>query len=124
MFFIPMIFMLCATLTSLVQTIIKKFQVITTPDAVWGDWFQLIFALAMTILAIILVIEGIQTFSKCYSAFNEPMPMMFPLDKRNQIRFRSDRHSPPRYVLIYCNGCPMIWNAFKSSIVGVTPTRC
>ena len=64
MFFIPMIFMLCATLTSLVQTIIKKFGVIATPDAVWGDWFQLIFALAMTILAVILVIEGIQTFSK------------------------------------------------------------
>ena len=64
MFFIPMIFMLCATLTSLIQTIIKKFGVITTPEAVWGDWFQLIFALAMTVLAIILVVEGIQTFSK------------------------------------------------------------
>ena len=36
------------------------------PDssAVWGDWFQLIFALAMAILAVILVVEGFQTFSK------------------------------------------------------------
>ncbi|MCR4740090.1 MAG: carbon starvation protein A [Lachnospiraceae bacterium] len=64
MFFIPMVFMLCATLTSLVMTIIKKCKLITTPDAVWGDWFQLIFALAMAILAVILVIEGVQTFKK------------------------------------------------------------
>jgi carbon starvation protein len=30
----------------------------------WGNWFQLIFALAMTVLAVILVIEGVQTFAK------------------------------------------------------------
>nr|MCR4787229.1 carbon starvation protein A [Lachnospiraceae bacterium] len=68
MFFIPMIFMLCATLTSLVLTIINKCKLIAgmVPDsaAAWGDWFQLVFALAMTILAVILVIEGIQTFQK------------------------------------------------------------
>ncbi|MCR4991400.1 MAG: carbon starvation protein A [Lachnospiraceae bacterium] len=68
MFYIPMVFMLCATLTSLVQTIIKKCKLIAgmVPDssAVWGDWFQLIFALAMAILAVILVVEGFQTFSK------------------------------------------------------------
>ena len=62
MFFIPMIFMLCATLTSLVQTIIKKFGAIGGGEAVWGDWFQLIFALAMAVLAVILVVEGVQTF--------------------------------------------------------------
>ena len=64
MFFIPMVFMLCATLTSLVQTIIKKFGLIGGGEAVWGDWFQLVFALAMAILAVILVVEGVQTFSK------------------------------------------------------------
>ncbi|MCR4851749.1 MAG: carbon starvation protein A [Lachnospiraceae bacterium] len=64
MFFIPMVFMLCATLTSLVQTIIKKFGAIGGGEAVWGDYFQLVFALAMTVLAVILVIEGIQTFAK------------------------------------------------------------
>jgi len=62
MFYIPMAFMLCATLTSLVLTVKKKLSVITTPEAVWGDWFQLIFAAAMAVLAIILVIEGIQAF--------------------------------------------------------------
>ncbi len=64
MFYIPMVFMLCATLTSLVMTIIKKFGTIAGGTAVWGDYFQLVFALAMAILAVILVIEGIQTFRK------------------------------------------------------------
>ena len=66
MFYIPMVFMLCATLTSLVQTIITKCKliagVIPEQTAMWGDWFQLIFAAAMAILAVILVVEGIQTF--------------------------------------------------------------
>jgi carbon starvation protein len=64
MFFIPMAFMLTATLTSLVQTIIAKFGMISAGTALWGDWFQLCFAAAMAILAVILVVEGLQTFSK------------------------------------------------------------
>ena len=64
MFFIPMAFMLAATLTSLVQTIIGKFGMISAGTALWGDYFQLCFAAAMAILAVILVIEGLQTFSK------------------------------------------------------------
>ena len=64
MFFIPMAFMLIATLVFLIKTIFTKFSVIASPEAVWGDWFQLIFALAMVVLAIILVIQGVQTFSK------------------------------------------------------------
>lgn len=63
MFFIPMIFMLAATLTSLCMTIIAKIKMIGGGTAAWGDWFQLLFAAAMVILAVILVIEGIQTFS-------------------------------------------------------------
>lgn len=64
MFFIPMIFMLAATLTSLIQTVIKKIGLISAGSAVWGDWFQLCFAAAMAILAIVLVVEGIGTFKK------------------------------------------------------------
>ena len=67
MFFIPMIFMLAATLTSLILTIVKKIGAMAAgADGAffWGNWFQLIFALAMTVLAVILVIEGVQTFSK------------------------------------------------------------
>ncbi|MBQ4582689.1 MAG: carbon starvation protein A [Oscillospiraceae bacterium] len=63
MFFLPMIFMLAATITQLVKTVIAKVGAVAA-GAPWGDWFQLIFAAAMTILAVILVIEGIATFSK------------------------------------------------------------
>ena len=64
MFFIPMAFMLVATLTSLVITIIGKIKAVAAGTALWGDWFQLLFAAAMAILAVILVVEGIQTFKK------------------------------------------------------------
>ncbi|MBR4861871.1 MAG: carbon starvation protein A [Firmicutes bacterium] len=64
MFFIPMAFMLAATLTSLVQTCIAKVNMISAGEALWGDWFQLCFAAAMAVLAVILVVEGLQTFKK------------------------------------------------------------
>ncbi|MBR5400348.1 MAG: carbon starvation protein A [Treponema sp.] len=67
MFFIPMIFMLAATLTSLIITIVKKIGAMAAGAEgafFWGNWFQLIFAVAMAVLAVILVIEGIQTFAK------------------------------------------------------------
>lgn len=64
MFFIPMVFMLVATLTSLVMTIISKVKVVGAGGAVWGDWFQLVFAAALVILAVVVSISGIQTFAK------------------------------------------------------------
>ena len=73
MFIFPMIFMLCATLTSLCITIVGKVKGLAsgafavdpaTTGPIWGHWFQLIFAAAMFVLAIILVVEGIQTFVK------------------------------------------------------------
>ncbi len=67
MFVFPMIFMLAATLVSLVMTIINKIKAFAANAEgafAWGNWFQLILAIAMVILAIILVIQGIQTFSK------------------------------------------------------------
>ena len=68
MFFVPMIFMLAATLTQLIMTVKTKLSVISAYDPasgpLWGHWFQLIFAAAMVILAVILVIEGIGTFSR------------------------------------------------------------
>ena len=64
MFYIPMVFMLAATLCSLILTVKAKIIMIGAGQALWGDWFQLIFAAAMAILAIILVVEGAQTFKK------------------------------------------------------------
>ena len=64
MFLLPMAFMLIATLTSLIQTIIAKFGMIGAGGAAWGDWFQLIFAAAMAVLAVILAVEGVGTLMK------------------------------------------------------------
>ncbi len=64
MFYFPMVFMLVATETSLIITIIKKCALIGSGAAAWGDWFQLVFALAMAVLAIILVFEAIATLGK------------------------------------------------------------
>lgn len=64
MFYVPMVFMLAATLSSLLITVKKKLVMIGAGEALWGDWFQLLFAAAMAILVIFLVVEGIQTFKK------------------------------------------------------------
>ena len=64
MFYFPMVFMLAATLTSLVITVINKCKAIGAGTAAWGDWFQLFFATAMAVLSIFLVVEGAQTFAK------------------------------------------------------------
>lgn len=64
MFFVPMIFMLAATLTSLVMTIIGKVKLIAAAGAAWGDWFQMIWSIGLVVLAVILVIEGVQVMAK------------------------------------------------------------
>ena len=67
MFFIPMAFMLAATLTFLAMKVVSIVKLIAglVPDkaAAWGDWFQLVFAAAMFVLAIILIVQGVKTFS-------------------------------------------------------------
>ena len=64
MFFVPMVFMLAATITSLIMTIVKKIGLIAGGGAAWGDWFQMIWSIGLVVLAVILVIEGIQTLTK------------------------------------------------------------
>lgn len=64
MFFVPMVFMLAATITSLCMTIIKKVGLIGAGGAAWGDWFQMIWSIGLVVLAVILVIQGVQTMAK------------------------------------------------------------
>ena len=63
MFFVPMVFMLVATITSLCMTVIAKVKLIAAAGANWGDWFQMIWSIGLVVLAIILVIQGIQILS-------------------------------------------------------------
>ena len=78
MFYVPMVFMLCATLTSLVMKVLALLRDIggnmsvnkameagtSVGRALFGVYFQLVFALAMVILAVILVFEAIAAFKK------------------------------------------------------------
>ena len=64
MFFFPMVFMLVATITSLITTIIGKIKMIGGGAAAWGDWFQMIWSIGLVVLAVILVIQGVQVLTK------------------------------------------------------------
>ena len=64
MFFVPMVFMLAATITSLCMTIIAKVKLIAAAGAAWGDWFQLIWSVALIVLAVLLVVEGVKVLTK------------------------------------------------------------
>ncbi|NCB50460.1 MAG: carbon starvation protein A [Clostridia bacterium] len=64
MFFIPMVFMLLATLTSLVLTLVSRFKAVAAGGADWGVYFQIIFALALVILAFIVTVDGLQALGK------------------------------------------------------------
>ncbi|MBQ1597056.1 MAG: carbon starvation protein A, partial [Lachnospiraceae bacterium] len=64
MFFIPMIFMLVVTVTSLVQTVIKNYTAITSGAAA-GDmgWsiVRTIIACLLVILSLVLAVNSIRT---------------------------------------------------------------
>lgn len=64
MFYVPMTFMLVATGTSLVMTIIGKIKAIAAGAAAWGDWFQMLWSVGLIVLAAVLVVEGIQVLAK------------------------------------------------------------
>lgn len=61
MFYIPMVFMLAVTLTSLCMTIQQKFVAISAGGDVFAASIQLIIALFLLILAVILTVKGAKT---------------------------------------------------------------
>ena len=63
MFIFPMIFMLCATLTSLVMTIITNVKAIATGGD-WTVWYTAIWSIGLVVLAVLLVVEGVNTLRK------------------------------------------------------------
>ncbi len=64
MFLIPMAFMIIVTICSLCVTVKNQVGIIMAGGADWGPYAQAILAVLLVILAIFLVIEGIQTLSK------------------------------------------------------------
>lgn len=63
MFLIPMAFMIVVTICSLCVTVKNQIGIITAGGADWGPYAQAILAILLIILAIFLVIEGVQTLS-------------------------------------------------------------
>ncbi len=69
MFYVPMVFMLIVTLTSLVQTMMAKITLIGGDAAVlaaqaggaMGVWAQLIIAILLFVLALVLAVKGFKT---------------------------------------------------------------
>jgi carbon starvation protein len=64
MFFIPMAFMLIVTITGLCITFHQRLMSILSGTFDSGHVIQIIFAVVLVVLAITLIVEGIQTFSK------------------------------------------------------------
>lgn len=64
MFLFPMAFMIVVTICSLCVTVKNQVGIITAGGADWGPYAQAILAVILIILAVVLVIEGIQTLSK------------------------------------------------------------
>ena len=63
MFFFPMVFMLCATITALCFTIINGFKAIAAGTQ-WGTYFQVIWSIILVILAVILAVTAFKTLSE------------------------------------------------------------
>ncbi len=61
MFLIPMAFMIVVTISSLALTVKNQVGMIVAGGADWGPYAQTIFGILLIVLAVVLVIEGIQT---------------------------------------------------------------
>ncbi len=61
MFYFPMAFMIVVTICSLALTVKTQIGVIAAGGADWGPYAQVVLAILLIVLAIILVIEGVQT---------------------------------------------------------------
>lgn len=64
MFLFPMAFMMVVTICSLILTVKNQIGLITAGSTDWGPWAQTILGILLIVLAIILVIEGIQTLTR------------------------------------------------------------
>lgn len=63
MFLIPMAFMMVVTICSLILTVKAQITAISKGGADWGPYAQTVLGILLIVLAVILVIEGIQTLT-------------------------------------------------------------
>ena len=63
MFLAPMAFMIVVTICSLAVTIKNQIGIISAGGADWGPYAQAVLGVLLIVLAVVLVIEGIQTLT-------------------------------------------------------------
>ena len=63
MFLAPMAFMIVVTICSLALTVKNQLGMIRAGGADWGPYAQAVLGLLLIVLAVVLVIEGIQTLA-------------------------------------------------------------
>ncbi len=61
MVFVPMLFMLAVTISSLIINTVSQFKAISAGGADWGPWVQAIVGILLVVLAVVLAIEGVAT---------------------------------------------------------------
>ena len=61
MFLIPMAFMLCVTIASLIINTKTQLGVIAKGGADWGPYAQVVLGVLLVVLAVVLAIEGVVT---------------------------------------------------------------
>ncbi|MBQ0078574.1 MAG: carbon starvation protein A [Eubacterium sp.] len=61
---IPMFFMLCVTIASLIVNTKTQLGVIAAGGADWGPYVQIVIGVLLVILALVLAVEGVQTIFK------------------------------------------------------------
>ena len=64
MFLLPMAFMLCVTIASLIINTKGQIALIAAGGADWGPWAQAILGILLIVLAVVLAIEGVMTIAK------------------------------------------------------------
>ena len=64
MFLAPMAFMIVVTIASLALTVKNQIGIIAAGGADWGPYAQAVLGILLIVLAVVLVIEGVQTLSK------------------------------------------------------------
>ena len=64
MFLFPMAFMMVVTISSLVLIVKNQLGLISAGGADWGPYAQVVFGVLLIVLALVLVVEGVQTLAK------------------------------------------------------------
>lgn len=120
MFFVPMAFMLLATLTSLAITFYQKVTTIMTSGIALAPVLQAILAVLLFVLAIVLAVKGVKTIGRhCEEAEGilrrvAWRPIVLSAKRRAPQRRRVSSFCRGR-ELVFCPGDGRLWDGSSSA---------